>query len=154
MKHRSDIRPGRRRFGIYKYLVDVYRVYRDLRSRRIAKKSTRRIRKICKLSIKKKSHPIRILIEASAGPEDARQKSRWTQALRYAFGWRLPGEKINWCFEETGGISGAARKYAAKNKNALRKSGGGRNNPIHQQRDLGDIPKLNAAAGDGLNPQE
>src|SRR5450756_720771 len=87
VKHRGDTRPGKRRFGIYKYLADVYQVYRDLRSRRIAKKSTRRIAKISKLSVKKKSHPIRILIEASAGPEDARQKSRCTQALKYAFGW-------------------------------------------------------------------
>jgi hypothetical protein len=111
-KHRSDIRPGRRRFGIYKYLADVYQVYRDLRSRRIAKISTRRIAKICKLSIKKKSHPIRILIEASAGPEDARQKSRWTQALKYAYGWQQPANRLKWLFEETGGIAGCARKYA------------------------------------------
>jgi hypothetical protein len=97
---------------MYKYLADIYRVYRDLRSRRVARKSTRRIAKLFKLSIQRKSHPIRILIEASAGPEDARQKSRWTQALRYAFGWRLPAAQLKWCFEKTGGISGCARKYA------------------------------------------
>jgi hypothetical protein len=111
-KHRCDIRPGRRRFGIYKYLADVYQVYRDLRSRRIAKKSTRRIAKISKLSLKKKSHPIRILIEASAGPEDARQKSRWTQALRYALGWQQPAKRLKWFFQVNGGIAGSARKYA------------------------------------------
>jgi hypothetical protein len=154
MKHRSDIRPGRRRFGIYKYLADVYQVYRDLRSRRIARTASRRIAKLFKLSIKKKSHPIRILIEASAGPEDARQKSRWTQALRYAFGWRLPAAQLKWCFEETGGISGCAAKYAAKNEIALRKSDVGRNNPIYRQSALGEIPKLNTAASDGLKPQE
>jgi hypothetical protein len=154
MKHRSDIRPGRRRFGIYKYLADVYQVYRDLRSRRIARTASRRIAKLFKLSIKKKSHPIRILIEASAGPEDARQKSRWTQALRYAFDWIQPAKKLKWFFKVNGGISGSARKYAAKNKIALRKNNGGQNNIIHQQRGLGEIPKLNAAAGDGLNPPE
>jgi hypothetical protein len=135
-------------------LADVYQVYRDLRSRRIAKKSARRIAKICKLSIKKKSHPIRILIEASAGPEDARQKSRWTQALRFAFGWRLPAAKLKWCFEKTGGIAGCARKYAAKNKNALPKSGGGENNIIHRQSDLGDIAELNTAVSQELKLQE
>lgn len=154
MKHRSDIRPGKRRFGIYKYLADVYQVYRDLRSRRIAKTASRRIAKLFKLSIKKKSHPIRILIEASAGPEDARQKSRWTQALRYAFGWRQPTTKLIWCFEETGGISGCARKYAVKKKIALRKSDVGRNNPIYRQSALGEIPELNTAASDGLKLQE
>ena len=111
-KHRGDIRPGKRRFGIYKYLADVYRVYRDLRSRRIARKITRRIRKICKLSIKKKSHPIRIVIEASAGPEDARQKSRWSQALKYAFGWRQSAKRLKWFFKVNDGISGCASKYA------------------------------------------
>src|SRR5450759_4875719 len=121
VKHRSDTRPGKRRFGIYKYLADVYQVYRDLRSRRIAKKSTRRIAKISKLSLKKKSHPIRILIEASASPEDARQKSRWTQALKYAYGWRLPTAKLEWCFEKTGGIAGCARKYAVNKKTARQK---------------------------------
>ena len=90
VKHRGDTRPGKRRFGLYRYLRDVYELYLELRSRRIARKVTRRIAKIFHLSIKKKSHPIRILIEASAGPEDARQKSRWTQALKYAYGWQQP----------------------------------------------------------------
>ena len=119
-KHRSDIRPGKRRFGIYKYLTDVYQVYRELRSRRQATTAARRIAKICKLSIQKKSHPIRILIEASAGPEDARQKSRWTQALGYAFGWRLPTAKLKWCLRHNGGISGCAAKYAI-NKGTTRR---------------------------------
>ena len=111
-KHRGDTRPGKRRFGIYKYLRNVYQCYVDLRSRRMARTGARRIVKISKLSIQRKSHQIRILIEASAGPEDARQKSRWTQALKYAYGWRLPAAQLKWCFEKTGGISGCARKYA------------------------------------------
>jgi hypothetical protein len=101
-------------------LADVYQVYRDLRFKRSARRATRRIAKISKLSLKKKSHPIRILIEASAGPEDARQKSRWTQALRYAFGWRLPAVQLKWCFEKTGGISGCAAKFAVVNGTACR----------------------------------
>jgi hypothetical protein len=153
VKHRGDTRPGKRRFGIYKYLADVYQVYRELRSRRQATTAARRIAKICKLSIQRKSHPIRILIEASAGPEDARQKSRWTQALRYAFGWLQPAKKIKWFFKVNGGISGSARKYAIKKKIARQKNDGGENNIIHQQRGLGEIPKLYTAASDGLNPQ-
>ena len=154
MNNRSDIRPGRRRFGIYKYLTDVYQVYRDLRSRRIARTASRRIAKLFKLSIKKKSHPIRILIEASAGPEDARQKSRGSQALKYAYGWRLPAAQLKWCFEKTGGISGCARKYAVNKKTARQKNDGDQNNIIHRQGGLGEIPKLNVAASDGLKPQE
>jgi hypothetical protein len=97
---------------VYRYLRDVYELYLELRSRRIARKVTQRIAKIFHLSIKKKSHPIRILIEASAGPEDARQKSRWTQALKYAYGWQQPANRLKWLFKRTGGIAGCARKYA------------------------------------------
>jgi hypothetical protein len=111
-KHRRDLRPGKRRFGIYKYLRDVYELYLDLRFKRAARKATRRIEKIFHLSIKKKSHPIRILIEASAGPEDARQKSRWAQALKCAYGWRQPAKRLKWFFNVNGGIAGSARKYA------------------------------------------
>src|SRR5450759_3506020 len=112
MKHRSDIRPGKRRFGLYRYLRDVYELYLDLRSRRVARKAAQRIAKICKLSTQRKSHPIRILIEASAGPEDNRAKSRWTQALRYALGWQQPAKRLKWFFQVNGGIAGSARKYA------------------------------------------
>ena len=114
-RHRRDFRPGRKRFGLYRYLRDVYECYLDLRSRRIARKATRQIAKHLRLPIQKKSHPIRILIEASAGPEDARQKSRWTQALKYAFGWRQPARKLKWFFRMNGGVAGAAAKFAINN---------------------------------------
>jgi hypothetical protein len=114
VKHRSDIRPGKRRFGLYRYLRDVYELYLELRSRRIARKATRRIAKLFKLSIQRKSHPIRILIEASAGPEDSRQKSRWTQALKYAYGWQQPAKRLKWFFNVNGGIAGSAAKLAVR----------------------------------------
>jgi hypothetical protein len=123
-KHRGDTRPGRRRFGIYKYLADIYRIYRELRLKRNAKKSTRRIAKLFKLAIQRKSHPIRILIEASAGPEDARQKSRWTQALKYAYGWLQLPERLEWFFSVNGGIAGCARKYALNKGTTRRKKSG------------------------------
>jgi hypothetical protein len=129
-------------------LRDVYRVFLELRSRRIARKATRRIAKISKLSLRGKTHPIRILIEASAGPEDTRQKSRWSQALKYAYGWHQPGKRLKWFFKVTGGISGSARKYAINRKAARRKNDGGQNDIIGRQRGLGEIPKLNAAASD------
>jgi hypothetical protein len=114
-KHRSDIRPGRRRFGLYRYLRDVYELYRELRFKRSARKATRRIAKLFKLSIQRKSHPIRVLIEASAGPEDNRAKSRWTQALKYAYGWHQPAKRLKWTLETNGGISGCAAKFAILN---------------------------------------
>jgi hypothetical protein len=153
-RHRSEIRPGKRRFGIYKYLTDVYQVFLEFNSTRKAKTATRRIAKISKLSIQRKSHPIRALIEASAGPEDARQKSRWAQALKYAYGWRQSAERLEWFFETNGGIAGSARKFAVTNKTARQRNDGGQNNIIHRQRGLGEIPKLNVAASEILKPRE
>lgn len=113
-KHRGDLRPGKRRYGLYLYLQDVYELYLDLRRRRISRKATRRYLKEQNLPIKRKSHPIRILIEASAGREDAKQKSRWTQALRNMYGWKLTPDRLDWFFGNNGGIAGAAREEAKK----------------------------------------
>ena len=102
--------------------------------------------------MQRKSHPIRILIEASAGPEDARQKSRWSQALKYAYGWHQPATRLKWFFKVNGGIAGSARKYAVNRKAARRKNDACQNNIINRQCGLGEIPKLNATASDGLKP--
>ena len=98
----------------------------------------------------KKSHLIRILIEASAGLKDARQKSRWSQALKYAYGWRQSAERLEWFFQTNGGISGSARKYAVNSKTARQKKDGCQDKLIHRQRGLGETPKLNAAASQRL----
>lgn len=113
---RRESRPGYRRYAVYCYLRDVYSEYADLRSRRIAKASTRQIARFLGLTRQYRSHPIRVLIEATAGPEDAKQKSRWTQALRYALGWRQPATRLRWFFRVNGGISGCARSQAVLNK--------------------------------------
>jgi hypothetical protein len=63
-----------------------------------------------------KSHPIRILIEASAGPEDARQKSRWSQALKFAHGWLLPPTRLKWFFKVNGGLPAALENTPSTGK--------------------------------------
>jgi hypothetical protein len=74
--------------------------------------------------MRKNSHPIRILIEASAGGEDNRTKSRWTQALKYAHGWLQPPERLKWFFTVNGGISGSAGKYAKLQRAKTSEKGG------------------------------
>lgn len=126
-RHRYNVQPGKRRFGLYRYLRDVYALYLELRSRRNARKATRRIIKLADLSIQKNAHPLRVLIEASAGLEDARQKSRWVQALRCAWGWRQQANRLDWFLSVNGGIAGAAAKLAKRNDTAGRpKSSRGR----------------------------
>lgn len=116
LRHRSSPRPGKRRVGLHKYLGDVYRIYMGLRSKRIAKRMTREIAKLAQIRVRKRMHPLRILIDASGGPEDVKQKSRWVQALKFVCGWKLPPEKVEWCFTENGGVYGCARKYAMLNR--------------------------------------
>lgn len=76
----------------------------------------REIAGLAEISMRKGAHPMRILIDASSGPEDPRQKSRWVQALQYVYGWKQPADKVEWCFKSNGGIYGCARKFAALNK--------------------------------------
>jgi hypothetical protein len=116
LKHRSNAPPGRRRIGLHKYLARVFRIYWELRSKRISTSATRQIAELAGVRVRKNAHPIRILIDASTGPEDPKQKSRWVAALKYVYGWRLPPTKVRWCFNTNGGIYGCARKFAALNK--------------------------------------
>jgi|HubBroStandDraft_4_1064222.scaffolds.fasta_scaffold31422_3 hypothetical protein len=118
LKHRSNAAPGKRRFGLHRYLTQVYRIYIDLLSKRISKSATCQIADLAGIRVRKSAHPIRLLIDASIGPEDPKQKSRWVAALRYVHGWRLPPRKVRWCFSQHGGVYGCARKYAALNKAA------------------------------------
>jgi hypothetical protein len=143
-KHRNDTRPGKRRFAVYKFLRDVYGTYIDLRSRRIAKKATRRIAKKMHLGTRKNTHPIRILIEASAGAEDNKTKSRWLRALKFAHGWLQPPERLTWFFEQNGGISGSTGKYAKLQK---AKKSGAQEPTASDSRDPGrrtDLPSSNS----------
>lgn len=110
--HRNNIKPGRRRFWMYGYLRDVYRVYRHFQSLGVSKKVVRKIVTRLKLPIKIKSHLLRALIEASAGAEDNRTKIKWANALRYAFGWLQEPERLEWFFGVNGGIAGSAAEFA------------------------------------------
>ena len=116
--NRTNNRPGKRRFSLYDYITDVYAAYLQLESNGVAKKAARRIIKLLHLPIRKYSHPVRVLIEATAGPEDARQKSRWVQAVLYLLGWKTPPEKVKLYIRWGGGIAGCARKQAINTRGA------------------------------------
>lgn len=115
-QHRNNNKPGRRRFWMYGYLQDVYTVFRASKSQGNSKKAAERIVKRLNLPIKRNSHLIRVLIEASVGTEDNRTKIKWANALRYAFGWLQQPERLEWFFDVNGGIAGSAAKFAALQK--------------------------------------
>lgn len=118
LKHRSNGPSGKRRFGLHKYLRRVYRMYFELSSKRKFERIIRDIAVLAEIHVRRDMHALRILIEASCGPENAKQKSRWVQALQYVYGWKLQPRRVQWCFRISGGVYGCARKQAALNKAA------------------------------------
>jgi len=121
LKHRSNAAPGKRRVGLHKYLKRVYRTYCDISLKRNFERIMREIVELAEVNVRKDTHPLRILIDASVGPEDPKQKSRWVQALQYVYGWKLPARKVEWCFKVSSGVYGCARKQAALNRIARQK---------------------------------
>lgn len=97
---------------MYGYLENVYEVFLEFQEKEISKKAGRRLAKLLKLPIKRKSHVFRVLIEASAGLEDNRTKIKWANALRYAYGWLQPANRLEWFFGVNGGLAGSAAKFA------------------------------------------
>ena len=118
---RNKNKPGRRRYWMYGYLREVYDVFLEFERRDISKKAGRRIIRLFDLPINRKSHLIRVLIEATAGAEDDRTKIKWTKALRYAHGWRKGSQDIEQLFGENEGISGCANKQALNDGTARKK---------------------------------
>ena len=97
---------------LYPYLQVVYEVFLDLKSKGMAKKIARQIVKSFDLPIKRKSHLLRALIEASSTRQTNRTKSEWADALRYAYGWLQRPERLEWFFGVNDGIAGCAAKFA------------------------------------------
>ena len=121
LKYRSNAPPGKRRFGLHKYLAQIYRIYWHHRSKRNFERIVREIAELAEIRVRKNTHAFRVLIDATVGPEDPKQKSRWVQALQYVDGWKLPPEKVAWVFHSNKGVYGCARKQALLNKAARAK---------------------------------
>jgi hypothetical protein len=76
---------ARSRFAFYDYLAAVFELYVQLRRTNQAKPSARRIAKLFGLRSQKRTHPIRVIIDATS-TADIKTRSRWSRALRYP--WR------------------------------------------------------------------
>jgi hypothetical protein len=103
---------SRRRYAFYVYLSAVYRLYRRLRRRKAAKQSARRIAALFALKIRKDSHPMRVIIDATSNA-DAKTKWRWSQGLRYAWRERHTWTDFSAFLRDHGGAAGCARDFAA-----------------------------------------
>jgi hypothetical protein len=107
---------SRSRFAFYDYLAAVFELYVQLRRRNQAKPSARRIAKLFGFRKQKRSHCIRVIIDATS-TADLKTRSRWTRALRYAWRGRRTWRDLDAFLRENGGPAGCARQFAAITKN-------------------------------------
>jgi hypothetical protein len=105
---------ARSRFAFYDYLAAVFEVYVQLRRRNQAKPSARRIAMLFGLRKQNRTHPIRVIIDATS-TADLKTRSRWSRALRYAWRERKTWKDFASFLRENGGPVGCADQFAASN---------------------------------------
>jgi hypothetical protein len=106
---------SRSRFAFYDYLAAVFELYGQLRRRKQAKPSARRVGKLFGLRKQNRTHPIRVIIDATS-TTDLKTKSRWSRALRYAWHERGKWTDLDAFLRENGGPAGCAGQFAAIRK--------------------------------------
>ena len=105
---------ARSRFAFYDYLAAVFELYVQLRRTNQAKPSARRIAKLFGLRNQKRSHCIRVIIDATS-TADLKTRSRWSRALQYAWHERKASKDLRTFLRENGGPAGCADQFAAIN---------------------------------------
>jgi hypothetical protein len=103
---------SRSRFAFYDYLAAVIELYVQLRRTKQAKKAAARIAKLFGLRSQRRTHPIRVIIDATSTAEK-KTKSRWSRALRYAWHKRRAWCNLTIFLHENGGPAGCAEQFAA-----------------------------------------
>jgi hypothetical protein len=103
---------SRNRFAFYDYLAAVLELFVQLRRTKQAKKAATRIAKLFGLRNHKRTHPIRVIIDATS-TADLKTRSRWTRALRYAWLKHKKWTGLHAFLRENGGPAGCAEQFAA-----------------------------------------
>jgi hypothetical protein len=102
----------------YEYLDGVWKLYGAWKQCRWVRKRTGRVVRLYEVKLRKNTHPIRAIIDASS-KQKADVKSEWTRALRYALTKKSEVENVglNTFLVSNGGIAGCASQ-GAKNSAA------------------------------------
>jgi hypothetical protein len=103
---------SRSRFAFYDYLAAVLELFVQLRRTKQAKKAATRIAKLSDLRNRKRTHPIRVIIDATS-TADLKTRSRWTRALRFAWRKRRAWRDLTTFLRENDGPAGCAEQFAA-----------------------------------------
>jgi hypothetical protein len=105
---------SRSRFAFYGYLAAMFKLYVQLRRSNRAKTWAQRIAKLFRLRSQKRTHPIRVIIDATS-TADIKTRSRWSRALQYAWHERKTWADLTLFLRENGGPAGCADQFAAIN---------------------------------------
>jgi DNA segregation ATPase FtsK/SpoIIIE-like protein len=116
MEKKSFAKRGR--FWERPYLQAVYKLYRVWRADRHSKSTSVQIAAICGITLRKDSHPIRIIIDCSSPRTPEKMRSRWALALRYANVKKIsPSKLLEFLDEEgQGGLAGRASAFRARQR--------------------------------------
>jgi hypothetical protein len=110
----------RSRFKERPYLQAVYELYRDWREDGHSTIRSEQAAKMCGITLREDSHPIRTIIDCSSPNTDEKMKSRWTLALRHANAKRIEPSNLDKFFSEegAGGLAGRASAFEARQRKA------------------------------------
>ena len=100
---------------VYDYLAAVFELYVQLRRTKQARKAARLIAKLFGFRSQKRTHPIRVIIDATS-TADIKTMSRWSRALRYAWHERKTWKDLGSFLRENSGPAGCAKQFAAIRK--------------------------------------
>ena len=104
-------RKGGRKRPLYRYLATVFNFYVVLKRTDDSRTVAKRMAELAGLNHQPDCHPIRTIIDATS-TADRKSKSRWTQALRFAWRERSKYKNLPECLRANGGIAGCAEKWA------------------------------------------
>jgi len=120
--HKRSRKHGRGKYGFVQYLEQVYEQFEVWRETPgMATKMRDQIAKSAKLpKVTRRKRAFNVIIAATAN-EPTRTKSRWAQALLYAWKYRKQRGKQSLAdfFKKNGGPAGCASKYSRRIKPSL-----------------------------------
>jgi hypothetical protein len=125
--------PRHGKYDFYVYLEAVWKLYLKWKEARRTQARAKRLAAMYKFKLRKNTHPIRAIIDASSTKEVG-DKSEWTRALKYAERKRSQVEKVGFkkFLESNGGPAGCADMGAAprvSKKRKVRSNWGRRRSP-------------------------
>ena len=101
---------GRKR-ALYRYLTAVFNLYAAWKHAGDTRTAANRLARLTGSNVQRDRHPIRTIIDATS-TADRKSKSRWTQALRFAWRKRSEWTDLTKCLRANGGIAGCAERWA------------------------------------------